>query len=42
VLGRAGTTGRSTAPHLHYEIRKNGDPVDPHRFLRVGARLDGF
>jgi murein DD-endopeptidase MepM/ murein hydrolase activator NlpD len=39
VLGRIGTTGRSTGPHLHYEVRLNGEPVDPQRFLRAGLRL---
>ena len=42
VIGRAGTTGRSTAPHLHYEVRRDGEPVDPQRFLQAGARLEGF
>ncbi len=39
VLGRIGTTGRSTGPHLHYEVRVDGEPVDPERFLRAGAQL---
>ena len=39
VLGRLGSTGRSTGPHLHYEVRVDGEPVDPERFLRAGAKL---
>jgi murein DD-endopeptidase MepM/ murein hydrolase activator NlpD len=39
ILGRAGSTGRSTGPHLHYETRIDGEAVDPQRFLRAGSRL---
>ena len=39
VVGRLGSTGRSTGPHLHYEVRVDDEAVDPARFLRAGTRL---
>jgi len=42
VIGRIGSTGRSTGPHLHYETRVDGDAVDPQKFLRAGVRLGGL
>lgn len=41
VLGRVGSTGRSTDPHLHYEVRIDGEAVDPSRFLRAATALNG-
>lgn len=39
VVGRMGSTGRSTGPHLHYETRVDGEAVDPQKFLNAGFRL---
>ena len=33
VIGWVGTTGKSTGPHCHYEVHKNGTPVDPIYFF---------
>ena len=40
IIGKIGSTGRSTGPHLHYETRVRGDAVDPNKFLRAGQKLD--
>ena len=42
VVGKIGSTGRSTGPHLHYEIRKNGAAIDPLRFIKAGKQIDRY
>jgi murein DD-endopeptidase MepM/ murein hydrolase activator NlpD len=39
VIGRVGSTGRSTGPHLHYETRRDDKPVNPAPYLAAGRAL---
>jgi murein DD-endopeptidase MepM/ murein hydrolase activator NlpD len=39
VVGRIGSSGRATGPHLHYEVRIDDEAVDPARFLRAAQKL---
>ena len=42
IVGLSGSTGRSTGPHLHYEVRRDGRASDPARFIVAGTKLSGY
>ena len=39
VIGRMGSSGRSTGTHLHYEIRYNGKNLNPSKFIEAGDHV---
>jgi murein DD-endopeptidase MepM/ murein hydrolase activator NlpD len=42
LIGNVGSTGRSTGPHLHYEIRRNDKPSNPATFLSAGDQMSAL
>lgn len=42
VIGKSGSSGRSTGPHLHYEVHRHGQALNPIRFLKAGQKIGDY